>query len=165
MQGNIQTILSAVVAALESRKGLAGFNPAELASSWIAARNLRAAVVAEFQRRWAEKSADEVRTLVLPLIGKIYNVPIVTSESNRNKGQMTLDRSAPHFETAKTALRDMVADIVQSGKGSGKSNKTEEVEVPAHIAALAAKLAAACSEYEGSKRLAAQAVAEAFAAK
>lgn len=162
----VQTLLASVVAALETRKGLAGFNPTELAASWVAARNLRAAIVAEFQRRWAEKSADEVRTLVLPLIGKIYNVPIVTSESNRNKGQMTLDRSAPHFETAKTALRDMVADIVQSGKGSGsKSNRAEAVEVPAHIAKLAAALAAACNEYEGAKRLAAQAVAEAFAAK
>jgi hypothetical protein len=47
---------------------------------------------------------------------------------------------------------------------SKRSNKTEGVEVPAHIAALAAKLAAACLEYEQSKKIAAQAVAEAFAA-
>ena len=161
---DIQTLLASVVSALQTRQGLASFNPSELAASWVAARNLRAAIVAEFQRRWTGKSADEVRMLVLPLIGKIYSVAIVTSESNKNKGQLTLDRSARHFETAKTALRDMVADITLSGKGSGNKSNKAEIEIPAAIAALAAKLAAMCNEYEDSKRLAAQAIAEAFAA-
>ena len=42
---------------------------------------------------------------------------------------------------------------------------SEELAVPKHIALLAAQLAAACAEYEGARKLASTAVANAFAAK
>lgn len=38
----------------------------------------------------------------------------------------------------------------------------EEISIPKHIAALAAQLAAACSEYEGARKLASTAIANAF---
>lgn len=40
---------------------------------------------------------------------------------------------------------------------------SDEIAVPKHIAALAAQLAAACQEYEGARKLASTAVANAFA--
>ena len=128
-----------------------------------ATKTLREAAVAAGFPDW-----ESAQPIVLAWASERYGVGLVESQSPRNKGEMVLDRSAAKFEAAKTAVRyvreALTGDADASGKGA-RSTKTEPVEVPAHIAALAAKLAAACSEYEGSKRLAAQAVAEAFAAK
>lgn len=163
---NVSQVMSAVVAALEAGKSIKSFSDAECVAAFEGARHLRAAIVGELRARHGEKPVETIRAIVMPLVGKLYGVALVTSESNRNKGQLTLDRSAERFEAAKTGLRDIVAAITNSGKGSGdKSNKADDegIEIPAEIAALAAKLAAACNEYEGAKRLAAQAIAEAFA--
>ena len=62
-------------------------------------------------------------------------------------------------ETAKRACNRFIERII----GDGKAKTAEEIEVPAHIAKLAAQLAAACNEYEQSRKLASTAVANAFA--
>ncbi len=49
-------------------------------------------------------------------------------------------------------------------KGAGKGKDSNEVAIPKNICELAAALAAACSEYEGARRLASTAIANAFAA-
>jgi hypothetical protein len=113
---------------------------------------------------------EDAEPLVTAWASERYSVGLVESKSPRNKGEMVLDRSAPGFEAAKKARYR----ILEALKGDADSetetdNKAEAFEVPAEIAALAARLVAACREYDldakGLKRLAAQAVAEAFKAK
>ena len=94
-----------------------------------------------------------------------HNCPLVEGQ-RKAKGRMVLDSSAPSYEAAKKsrqrALEALTADA------DAKSNKSEagvaeEIEIPAEILAAAAKLAKLCNEYEGAKKLAAKAVATAFA--
>lgn len=90
------------------------------------------------------------------IIGEKYGVEPTVS---RKGGTLTFTKDSAEEQRLKR-IRRLHPDIA-----GGASNKAGEgVEIPAHIAALAAKLAAACLEYEQSKKLAAQAVAEAFAA-
>lgn len=125
-----------------------------------ATKTLREAAVAAGFHDW-----ESAQPIVLKWASERYGVGLVESQSPRNKGELVLDRSAAKFEAAKTAVRYVREALCgdADAPAKGKSNKTEEVEVPAHIAKLAAQLAAACNEYEGAKRLAAQAVAQAFA--
>jgi hypothetical protein len=166
---DMQKLLSSVVAALEAGKSLKSLSDAECVAAFEGARHLRAAIVEELTRRHGGKPVDTIRAIVMPIVGKLYAVPLVASESNRNKGELTLDRTAPKFEAAKTGLRDIVAAITQSGKGSGSGRKSTsaKMEVPAEVLAAAAKLVALVNEYDlddaGLKALAAQAVAQAFA--
>ena len=160
---NVSQIMAAVVAALESGKSLAAFDDQGLVAAFEGAKHLRTAIVAELTRRHGQKTADEVRILVLPLIGKLYGVPLVTSTSNRNKGELTLDREAPKFEAAKTGLRDIVGAITGAAKRGNKAEEVE-VEIPAELIAAAAKLAKLANEYEGARSLASRALAAAFAA-
>lgn len=120
----------------------------------------KAAVAAGF------KTLEDCKPAVTEWASKKYGVPLVESKSPRNRGEMVLDRSAAKYEAAKKAAQRLLEALGGDADASAKpaSNKAEGVEIPAHIAALAAKLAAACLEYEQSKKLAAQAVAEAFAA-
>ena len=111
---------------------------------------------------------EDCRPVVMEWASKKYGVPLVESKSPRNKGEMVLDRAAEKFEAAKKAAQRLLEALGGDADAQAKpaSNKAGQgVEIPVHIAALAAKLAAACLEYEQSKKLAAQAVAEAFAAK
>jgi len=112
------------------------------------------------------KTLEDCKPVVTEWASKKYGVPLVESKSPRNKGEMVLDRAAAKYEAAKKAAQRLMDALGGDADAQAKpaSNKTEGVEVPAHIAALAAKLAAACLEYEQSKKIAAQAVAEAFAA-
>ena len=89
------------------------------------------------------------------IIGEKYGVEPTVS---RKGGTLTFTKDSAEEQRLKR-IRRLHPDMVK-----GASNKAEGVEIPAHIAALAAKLAAACLEYEQSKKIAAQAVAEAFAA-
>lgn len=144
----------------------AALNKFVKASNCVVA-NLRKEVVEAGFPTW-----EAAAPLCLEWVGQHYGVALVVSQSPRNKGQQVLDSSAADYEAAKTALRRIresltgdadkaAVDAANPGARSGKS----EVEVPAEIAALAARLVAMCNEYEGAKKLAAQAVAEAFAAK
>lgn len=127
-----------------------------------ATKTLREAAVAAGFHDW-----ESAQPIVMQWASERYGVGLVESQSPRNKGEMVLDRSAAKFEAAKTAVRyvreALTGDADASGKGARSTKAEPGVEVPAEIAKLAAALAAACNEYEGSKRLAAQAIAEAFA--
>lgn len=120
----------------------------------------KAALSAGFQ------TLEDCKPVVMEWASKKYGVALVESKSPRNKGEMVLDRSAAKYEAAKKAAQRLLEALGGDADAPAKaaSNKAEGVEIPAHIAALAAKLAAACLEYEQSKKIAAQAVAEAFAA-
>lgn len=163
---NVSQVMAGVVAALEAGKPLHTFGDHEMVAAFEGAKHLRAGVVKELARRHGDKPVEEVRKLVLPIIGKLYGVPLVASTSNRNKGELTLDREAPRFEAAKTGLRDVVGAITGAAK-RGTSNKADaeaEVEIPAELLAAAAKLAKLANEYEGARSLASRALAAAFAA-
>lgn len=104
------------------------------------------------------KGRDALRDLLLPHVATFYKVPLVTSESNRNKGQQVLDREHASFEAASRALKRLTADLM------GEQAPKVDVEVPAELFAAAAKLAKLASEYEGARSLASKALAAAFAA-
>ena len=120
-------------------------------------------------------TVEDARPVVLAWASKKYACPLVTSESNRNKGQRVLERSHAAFMRAdkafKRAMEDLTgdADAKVSAKAEGEAEGEEEFDVPAEIAAAAAKLVALCNEYalkKGAlKKMAARAVADAFAAK
>lgn len=139
-------------------------------SSFVAASN---GLVESFRKASIEAGFptwEDAEPVVMQWVSETYKVALVESQSPRNKGALVLDRSAQRFEAAKKAAQRIREALVgdadaAAAKPSNKASEKEEVEVPAHIAALAAKLAAACNEYQQSKKLAAQAVAEAFASK
>ena len=108
------------------------------------------------------KSEDEVREALKPILSAFYAVPLIEGQ-RKAKGTMVFDAAAPHYEAAKAALRKVTEDLM--GEGSDKADKAqaEELIVPRHIAALAAQLAEACAEYEQARKLAATALAKAFA--
>ena len=115
---------------------------------------------------------EDAEPLVTAWASERYSVGLVESKSPRNKGEMVLDRSAPGFEAAKKAryrILEALKGDADSDADSDADNKAEKFEVPAEIAALAARLVAAVREYDLTpkqmKRLAAQAMADAFKAK
>ena len=98
-------------------------------------------------------SPDQVRATLLPYVAGYYKVALVA----KTKGEgIRMDAEAAKYEAAKKALQRLTADIV------GKvGNQKDELEVPANIAAAAAKLVQLCAEYEHAGRLLATAVAQA----
>jgi hypothetical protein len=121
-------------------------------------------------------TVEDARPVVLAWASDKYACPIVVSASNRNKGQQVLDRSHAAFVAADRAFRRAIEDLTGdadakvSAKAEGEAaDAEEEFDVPAEVAAAAAALVALCNEYDlkkgALKKLAARAVAEAFAAK
>lgn len=104
------------------------------------------------------KGRDALRDLLLPHVAKHYSVPLVTSDSNRNKGQRVMDREHASFDAATQALKRLVRDLM------GQKGPKDDVEIPAELLAAAAKLAKLANEYEGARSLASKALAAAFAA-
>lgn len=103
------------------------------------------------------KGENVVRAALLPIVAGFYTVPLVDG-AGKAQGKKVFDKAAPKYEAAKKALQRLLSDLM--GKGSDKG---DELEVPEHIAALAAKLAKACAEYEQARKLASTAIAAAFA--
>ena len=103
---------------------------------------------------------------VCVIIGKHYGVaPYV---SRKGDGALTFEKDSREEKRLKS-LRLLHPEHVNAGKvkaaKEAKSNKAEPVGTPDDVAALAAKLVKLCGEYEcDARKLAAQAVAEAFAA-
>lgn len=65
-------------------------------------------------------------------------------------------------DTAKRACNRFIQRVLADDKGNAGNDRTE-VKVPRHIAEMARALAEACAEYEGARKLASTAVAQAFA--
>ena len=121
-------------------------------------------------------TAEDARPLVLEWASTSYACPIVVSASNRNKGQLVLDRSAPSFHAAEKAAKRLMdnltgdADETVSAKDEGEAAEAEEdFDIPAEVAAAAAKLVELVLAYDMKKgalrKMASRAVAESFAAK
>jgi hypothetical protein len=117
-------------------------------------------------------TVEDARPVVLAWASDKYACPLVTSESNRNKGQQVLDRSHAAFMRADKAYKRAMEDLMGDAdtKVSAKAEaEGEEYEIPAELLAAAAKLVALVNAYDlkkgEMKKLAARAVADAFAAK
>jgi hypothetical protein len=89
-----------------------------------------------------------------------YQVPLIKGEG-KAEGAMVLDKTHAKYEACRKALQRIVGDIM--GRSDGTKEPAEEIEVPAEILAAAAKLAKLCAEYEGARKLASTAIAQAFA--
>ena len=86
-----------------------------------------------------------------------YQVPLVKGEG-KAEGTMVLDKGHAKYEACRKALQRIVSDIM--GKSSGAQ---EEVEVPEEVLKAAERLAKLCAQYEGARKLASTAIAQAFA--
>ena len=81
-----------------------------------------------------------------------YDVPLIEKKT----GRIVFDSSAEKYETARKRVQRLIKAVYET------SQSTEEIEIPAELLALAAKLAKAANEYEGARSLAAKALAVAF---
>jgi hypothetical protein len=86
-----------------------------------------------------------------------YLVPLVKGEG-KAEGTMVLDKTHAKYEACRKALQRIVSDIM--GKSAGSQ---EEVEVPEEVLKAAERLAKLCAQYEGARKLASTAIAQAFA--
>ncbi len=68
-----------------------------------------------------------------------------------------------HVKAIDRATADFRYHVIRPNAKATDSAESLDLEVPKHIALLAAQLAAACNEYEGARKLASTAVAKAFA--
>jgi hypothetical protein len=105
------------------------------------------------------KAPDAIRAALLPDVASFpkYAVPLVPG-AGKAEGKLVLDSEHKNYEACRKALGRLVKDIV-----GGASAKAEEVEVPAEVLAAAEKLAKLCAQYEGARKLASTAIAQAFA--
>lgn len=117
--------------------------------------------IALLQATFKGKSAEEVRTAILPDVAsyKKYQVPVVDG-AGKAAGTKVLDKEHANYEACRKALGRLVSAIV--GKTSDNT-EAEEFEVPAEILKAAERLAKLCAEYEGARKLASTAIAQAFA--
>jgi hypothetical protein len=117
--------------------------------------------IAALQGIYKGKKPDAIRATLLPQVASFpkYAVPLVAG-SGKAEGTLVLDAEHPKYEACRKALGRLVKDIV--GGGSAKT-ESEELEVPAEVLAAAEKLAKLCAAYEGSRKLASTAIAQAFA--
>lgn len=114
---------------------------------------------------------EAARPVVIEWAAARTGCALVESTHHLAKTPKVLDRQHAAFDAAQKSVQRVMAVLNSAAKSQGKgeaavshrSAPRDAVRVPREIAALAAQLAVMCSEYEGSKRLAAQAVAEAFA--
>ena len=108
---------------------------------------------------------EDAELVVIEWAAQRYGCATKVSDSPRNKGAIVLDSTSKGYEAAKTTVRRVREALVADESAKAGVTRSDNVEIPEDIAKLAAKLVALCNEYKGAKRLAAQAVAQAFAAK
>jgi len=112
-------------------------------------------------------TVEDARPVVLAWASDKYACPLVISESNRNKGQMVLDRSHAAFMRAdkafKRAMEDLMGDADAKVSAKSEGEAAEEVEIPEELLKAAQRLAKLAQQYEGARKLASRALATAFA--
>ena len=102
-------------------------------------------------------SPEAVQQALMQPVATYYGVKLVAK--TRGEG-VTWDKDSAKWETAKKSHQRLCKSVM------GESAKQrEELDVPAHIAKLAAQLVAAAGEYEEAARLIATAIAQAKAVK
>ena len=99
----------------------------------------------------AKVCADALR----PGVAQYYGIELSVAKT----GRTAFPADHADAQTARKALSRLVAAVM----GKVEANKADDVEIPAELLAAAAKLAKLANEYEGARRLAAKALAMAFA--
>lgn len=111
--------------------------------------------------------------VILEACAAHYGVALLDGQ-RKAKGRKVMDSGAEGYERARKAQQRLTDKLFPKTKTEGSAVKAKaepatEYEIPADVAELAAKLVAACREYDVDaaemKRWAAAAVATAFAAK
>lgn len=118
--------------------------------------------IAQLRKDFKGKDAQAIRAALLPCVASYskYGVPLVAG-SGKAEGTKVLDKEHKNYEACRKALGRLVNDIM--GKSSGATEQAEELEVPEEILKAAQRLAKLCAEYEGARKLASTAIAQAFA--
>jgi len=111
------------------------------------------AALADVVRLAKRMKRETFEPLAQRLASTKYDVPLIT----KSTGRIVFDSSADKYETARKRVQRLIKAVYET------SQSTEEIEIPVELLALAAKLAKAANEYEGSRSLAAKALAQAFA--
>lgn len=110
---------------------------------------------------------ETARPVVIEWAAARTGCALIKSEHHLAKTPMVLDRQHAAFAAAQKAVQRVMSVLTAAAEGedavSHRAAPKDTVRVPKEIAALAAQLVAMCNEYESAKRLASQAVAEAFA--
>jgi len=88
-------------------------------------------------------------------VAKYYDITLEV----KGTGRIVWPADHANTEAAKKAQQRLATSVL--GGGAGKA--TEEIEIPAELLAAARKLAKLANGYEGSRKLAAKALAAAFA--
>jgi hypothetical protein len=117
--------------------------------------------VALLQKAFKGKTADQIRDAIRPDVAsyKKYAVPFVEGQG-KAVGTKVLDKEHPQYENCRKAVTNLTKAIVGV---TSDTTETEEIEVPAEILKAAERLAKLCAEYEGARKLASTAIAQAFA--
>ena len=109
-------------------------------------------------------SVEAAEPIVTAWASERHSCPLVDGKGKAT-GRKVLDSSGASYEAAKTSRRRVMEAL--KGESSNKSEagavEAEEIEIPEAILAAAAKLAKLCAEYEGARKLASKALAQAFA--
>lgn len=111
-------------------------------------------------------TVEDADPIVLEWAAKRHGVAVVESKSPRNKGAKTFDRENPKWVSAKTTYVRIMQDLkgdADADTSPKTEGETEEVEIPAELLAAAQRLAKLAQQYEGARKLASKALAQAFA--
>ena len=114
----------------------------------LAARDAYMASLAKAREHFKGATRDDVRAVLVPIVGEFRAVPIVDGE-RKAKGTKVLDSSAKNYETAKRDLTRILADIC--GPVSADSEPTK-VKLSADEKAAARALLKACKACGGDVR-------------
>ena len=117
--------------------------------------------IALLQAAFKGKTAEQIREAILPDVAsyKKYAVPMIDGKG-KAVGTKVLDKDHPQYENCRKAVTNLTKAIVGV---TSDATETEEIEVPAEILKAAERLAKLCAEYEGARKLASTAIAQAFA--
>lgn len=113
----------------------------------------------------AQKRDLRVRWMCSHMAGSL-GIALAAATLIRDKGKGD-GAKAEHVKAIDRAYADFRYYVVQNKDkgGKGKDVTRDEIAVPRNIQALANELAKACAGYEGAKKLAATALANAFTGK
>lgn len=118
-----------------------------------------AALVPEYQ---TDKDALRMRVIGELSQQSRYAGQWEVSEKGATRGQVKPVRSSA-AEKMVTRILSAVRTAAKGAESASDRAAPEEIEIPAELLAAAAKLAKLASEYEGARKLATKALAQAFA--
>ena len=115
--------------------------------------------VALLQKAFEGKAVEDIRNAIRPDVASYtkYQVPMIDGKG-KAVGTKVLDKEHPQYENCRKAVTNLANDI--AGK---TSEAVEEIEVPEEVLKAAERLAKLCAQYEGARKLASTAIAQAFA--